>query len=148
MRRLILALLLLLIPAIADTEVAITLKDGTVFHWESYYEEDGNLCKEVYGGKICVSKPGIASIEKGEKGSLPQAKTGNIEPRFPLVEAMIEQVILVTEDKYLDAERKEAKKQQTLMDRQTERSRTVAAKEAKEAREKRAGEDFIWKISH
>lgn len=81
MKKLILALLL--IPTFAYADIAILLRNGAVHHLkeeEAYYvEEESNLCKPLYGGRVCYSLDDITRIWIGRPEELPPTDVGKLE---------------------------------------------------------------------
>ncbi|MEE9523454.1 MAG: hypothetical protein V3V59_01750 [Thermodesulfovibrionales bacterium] len=50
--------------------VTITLKDGTSYQWDDYFDNGADLCTILYGGNFCVSKAEVALVQRGKKQEL------------------------------------------------------------------------------
>jgi hypothetical protein len=47
--------------------VTITLKDGTSYQWDEFYDNGTDLCTILYGGNFCVNKEAVADIKIGKE---------------------------------------------------------------------------------
>jgi len=61
------------IPSSAEV-VTITMKNGNVLSWSSYFEEDNSYCTYKSSGKFCVQKSDVAEIKEISETGQPVAR--------------------------------------------------------------------------
>ncbi len=61
----LLCLLTMSASALAAEKIAFKTRDGIWYHWDDFYEQDGNYC--TYNtGEICMPKSEVIEVLQGE----------------------------------------------------------------------------------
>lgn len=79
-RKILIFCFLLICPSVLYAGITIETKNGAIFEWDNYTEEENQYCTFKYSGRICVQKMDVASFKQNNRSDIDMVIQPIIQP--------------------------------------------------------------------